>query len=148
MGNICRSPLLEGWAQQAVQTVPQPRHALIDSAGTGRWHVGQPPDARAIAAAARQGVDISAQRARAVVSDDFTRFDLMLCADRANLAWLESHAPAGTRACIALALDWTGVGRDQEVPDPYYGPVEGFDHVCRLAQSAAAGLLQRLRAQA
>ncbi len=146
MGNICRSPLLEGWARHVTARAGLLQPLRFDSAGTGHWHAGQPPDPRAVAAAARRGVDISAQRARAVVPADFMNFDLLLCADRQNLAWLESNVPAGARSRIALALDWTGVGHGLQVPDPYGGQAEDFDHVCRLAEAAADGLLQRLRA--
>jgi len=147
MGNICRSPLLEGWARQAAPAdVADSLH--FDSAGTGDWHVGQPPDRRAISAAAKHGVDISGQRARTVVADDFHRFDLLLCADRDNLAELRRRAPASSHARIALVLDWTGVAAGGEVPDPYQGGPADFDRVCRLAAAAADGLLRRLASRA
>ena len=146
MGNICRSPLLEGWA--AAQREQAPRPFQVDSAGTGGWHAGQPPDPRAIEAAARAGLDISGQRARQVQFADFQRFDLVLCADRANLAALRSLAPTAARGRIALVLDWTGVKRNGEVPDPYYGGPRDFDRVCALAREASEGLLRRLATQA
>jgi protein-tyrosine phosphatase len=148
MGNICRSPLLEGWARQVLAEAAHPAAAGLDSAGTGDWHAGQPPDARAIAAAARLGVDLSGQRARAVVAEDFRRFDLILCADRRNLSWLQARGGAAAQDRIALALDWCGVMPDGEMPDPYYGSAAGFDHACRLARDAADGLLRRLSRQA
>lgn len=147
MGNICRSPLFEGWARHTASTYPALRLQL-DSAGTGDWHAGQPPDRRAIAAAARQGVDISGQRARVVTREDFQRFDLLLCADRDNLRTLKDRAPADSQGRIALVLDWTGVAEGGEVPDPYQGDASDFEHVCRLAAAAAEGLMRRLSARA
>lgn len=142
MGNICRSPLLEGWA--AHRRPDAPMAYSVDSAGTGGWHAGHAPDPRAIAAAQRRGVDISALRARQLQYADFQRFDLVLCADRDNLAAARALAPSSARPRIVLALDWCGVKRGGEVPDPYYGQERDFDHVCQLASEAAEGLLQRL----
>lgn len=142
MGNICRSPLLEGWAAHRRPDARLPFH--VDSAGTGGWHAGHAPDPRAIAAARRQGVDISALRARQLQFADFQRFDLVLCADRDNLAAARALAPPAAHPRIALALDWCGVKRGGEVPDPYYGDERDFDHVCQLAGEAADGLLRRL----
>ena len=146
MGNICRSPLLEGWA--AHRRAGSAQAYAVDSAGTGGWHAGQPPDPRAIAAARRCGVDIGGQRARQVCAEDFQRFDWLLCADRDNLAALRSLAPAAAQGRLALALDWCGVRPGGEVPDPYYGHDRDFDAVCQLARQAADGLLRRLQAQA
>lgn len=142
MGNICRSPLLEGWA--AHRRADAPQAFSVDSAGIGGWHAGRPPDPRAIAAAQRRGVDISAQRARQLQYADFQRFDLLLCADRENLAAARSLAPSSARPRIALVLDWCGVKRGGEVPDPYWGQERDFDHVCQLASESAEGLLRRL----
>lgn len=142
MGNICRSPLLEGWA--AHRRADSAVAFSVDSAGTGGWHAGQPPDPRAIAAARKRGVDISGQRARQLQYADFQRFDLVLCADRDNLAAARSLAPGSARPRIVLALEWCGVKRGGEVPDPYYGHERDFDHVCQLASEAADGLLRRL----
>lgn len=147
MGNICRSPLFEGWARQAA-SADFAGKLQFDSAGTGDWHVGQAPDRRAIAAAAKHGVDISGQRARTVTADDFQRFDLLLCADRDNLAELRRRSPTRDHARLALVLDWTGVAAGAEVPDPYQGGPEDFDHVCRLAAAASEGLMRRLASRA
>lgn len=148
MGNICRSPLLEGWARQALAEAGQGHRARLDSAGTGGWHAGEPPDPRAIAAAARHGIDISAQRARAVTPEDFHAFDLILAADRDNLRWLQRNAPADARADVQLVLAWTGVAEGEDLPDPYYGDPAGFDATCHLARAAAHGLMRRLSPQA
>jgi protein-tyrosine phosphatase len=148
MGNICRSPLLEGWARQVLGAAGHPAARGLDSAGTGDWHAGQPPDSRAIAVAARHGVDLSGLRARAVTAEDFRRFDLILCADRRNLAWLRAEGGAAAQDRIALALDWCGVVAEGEMPDPYYGTDADFEHANRLAREAAGGLLRRLSRQA
>ncbi|KAA2284427.1 low molecular weight protein-tyrosine-phosphatase [Arenimonas fontis] len=146
MGNICRSPLLEGWARQVLGDTGLVR--LVDSAGTGAWHAGQPPDPRAVAVAARYGLDISGLRARQVRADDFQGMDLILCADRDNQRELLRRAPPDARARIALALDWAGVQAGGEVPDPYYGSAADFERVNALCRDAAEGLLRRLRGQA
>lgn len=148
MGNICRSPLLEGWARHVLAEAGQAHRVHLDSAGTGGWHAGEPPDPRAIAAAARHGIDISGQRARAVAAEDFHAFDLILAADRDNLRWLRRNAPADGRANLQLALAWCGVADDEDVPDPYYGNAAGFDATCHLARAAAHGLLRNLPRQA
>lgn len=115
----------------------------FDSAGTGDWHVGNPADPRAIAVARRHGVDISAQRARQIQAEDFERFDLILCADRANLAALHAMAPAGARAELALFLEWAGIAGDGEVPDPYTGGMREFEAVFALTDRAALELVSR-----
>src|SRR5689334_16039270 len=115
LGNICRSPLMEGLARARCDGVE------FDSAGLGPWHAGEPPDPRAIAVAARHGIDIGGQRARQVRAADFTRFDWMLCADRAVLATLRRRAPPGATARTALFLEWCGTAGGGDVPDPYTG---------------------------
>lgn len=148
MGNICRSPLLEGWARQVLHEAGRGGQVVLDSAGTGDWHAGRPPDPRAIAAARRQGLDISGQRARVVQPADFRQFDLMLCADRVNLSWLRQRSAAGPQCRIELVLDWCEVAAGAEVPDPYTGTDADFDHVSQLARAAAEGLLRKLPRQA
>jgi protein-tyrosine phosphatase len=142
LGNICRSPLMEGLVR-ARWPADDPAWQF-DSAGLGSWHAGHPPDLRAIAVAARHAVDISIQRARPVVAADFDRFDLILCADRANLAALRQRAPAEARARIALFLEWAGIGG--EVPDPYTGGEGEFAAVHALVARGADAVVARLRA--
>lgn len=146
MGNICRSPLGEGiFAARARAAGLTLR---VDSGGTHDYHVGAPPDPRSQAIAWARGIDISAQRARQVQREDFQRFDLILAADRGNLAWLQRMRPGlvgfdPAQAELALLLGWCGLGTI-DVPDPYYGSVAGFAEVFDLLDSAATGLLQRL----
>jgi protein-tyrosine phosphatase len=145
LGNICRSPVAEGVLRARIATSTLAGQVELDSAGTGDWHVGQPPDRRAIANAAEHGIDISGLRARQLSADDFQRFDWLLCADRANLRDVQARAPRGARARSALLLEWTGTEEDGEVPDPYTGGPAQFEHVFQLLDRAADGAIARLR---
>ena len=136
LGNICRSPMAEGALRQAARDAGL--SAEIDSAGTGAWHVGNPPDPRGLAAAARRGYDNSAQRARQVARSDFHEFDLILAMDRANLADLQRLAPDGASAEIGM------FDADRDIPDPYYGGPDGFDAVLDQIEAAAKALVTRL----
>ncbi|MCL4162320.1 UNVERIFIED_CONTAM: hypothetical protein GTU68_001962, partial [Idotea baltica] len=107
-----------------------------DSAGTGGWHVGNPPDERAIEEAARRGVDLSDLRARQVTASDFDSFDLILAMDRANLSALQALAPKRSRAELRMMLSY---GQGGDVPDPYYEG--GFPHTFDLIEEASRGLL-------
>src|SRR4249919_2488037 len=145
LGNICRSPLMEGIVRARWQAQAPGIPAVFDSAGIGSWHAGAPPDARAVATARRHGIDISQQRARALSDADFRRFDLVLCADRANLDVLQQRRPKDSRAECALLLDWSGARQDGEIPDPYDGDERAFEAAYTLIDLAATGLIQRLR---
>ncbi|HMB42760.1 MAG TPA: low molecular weight protein-tyrosine-phosphatase [Luteimonas sp.] len=145
LGNICRSPLMEGIARSRWQEQAAALPMSFDSAGIGGWHAGAPPDARAVATARRHGIDISAQRARKFVAADFQRFDLILCADRSNLEVLQQRRPKNSRAECALFLDWSGARQDGEVPDPYTGDERAFESVYTLIDLAATGMFQRLQ---
>lgn len=145
LGNICRSPVAEGVLRARIQASTLAGQVELDSAGTGDWHVGQPPDRRAIANAAEHGIDISGLRARQLQAADYRDFDWLLCADRANLRDVQARAPCGAHAQAALLLDWTGVESQGEVPDPYTGGPAQFEHVFRLLDRAADGAIARLR---
>jgi protein-tyrosine phosphatase len=116
----------------------------LDSAGTHAYHVHEPPDPRAQEAAARRGIDISDLRARAVEIADFHTFDLIVAMDRENLSRLEQMQPAGSRAKLSLMLSWAENRIFDEVPDPYYGGVEGFERVLDMLENASRGLLAQL----
>jgi protein-tyrosine phosphatase len=116
----------------------------IDSAGTGGWHQGSPPDSRAQAAALQRGVDISALRARQVCREDFYAFDYLLAMDQSNLADLMSMRPDTATAKVALFLDFAPDEVVNEVPDPYYGGDAGFEEVLDLTTAAARGFLAHL----
>ena len=140
LGNICRSPLAEGAARAALADAGI--DATLDSAGTGDWHVGHPPDARAQAEARRRGVDISNLRARQLAPDDFRRFDLILAADAANLRDARAIRPADATATLALMLDRVPGRAGESVADPYYGDDGGFaatwDDVSAVASALVA----------
>lgn len=140
LGNICRSPMAEGIFRALIEERGLTDDFVIDSAGTGAWHAGNPPDPRSVETAASHGIDISAQRARQVVPADFQDFHTIVAMDRSNLNTLKSRAEAGATARIRLLL--TGPGTD--VPDPYFGGPEGFDDVYRLVQSGCGTLLDEL----
>ncbi|HEV2286961.1 MAG TPA: low molecular weight protein-tyrosine-phosphatase [Steroidobacteraceae bacterium] len=145
LGNICRSPTAEG-VLRTLAAREAPELALeVDSAGTAAYHVGQPPDPRTRAAAARRGYDLSALRARSLESADFERFDLILAMDRENLTALRRRAPAHTHERLRLFLEFAAGEAPEEVPDPYYGGPNGFEEVLDLVEAATRGLLAHLR---
>jgi protein-tyrosine phosphatase len=147
MGNICRSPTAEGVLRRLAQE-RAPQLALeIDSAGTHDYHVGEPPDSRAIAAAARRGIDLRNLRARQVSDQDFERFDLVVAMDRLNHATLVERAPSDVHDRIRLFMEFAGDSDREDVPDPYYGGATGFEQVLDLAEEAAAGLLDEVLKQ-
>lgn len=143
LGNICRSPLAEGVFRAVLAEHGKDQSFLIDSAGTGGWHAGQEPDRRSIAVAAQHGVDISAQRARKVLPEDFSRFDLILGMDKANVRDLKTLAPPAARDRIHLYLDFA-TGKAADVPDPYYDGAEVFTSVYRMIREASEALAKRL----
>lgn len=119
----------------------------VDSAGTGDWHVGEPPDTRAQAAARLRGYDLSALRARQVGTADFERFDLLLAMDEANLAELRRRCPPQHRDKVRLLMEFAPGATETEVADPYFGGAQGFEQVLDQVERACEGLLQTLRAR-
>lgn len=142
MGNICRSPMAEAVFRQRVSEAGLAEHFVIDSAGTGSWHVGEPPHHGTLAILARHGIDANGQRARQITSADFERFDYIVAMDDENLYALRRMQRRG-EAQVSLLLDHApGLGI-REVPDPYYSG--GFDHVFRLVDAGSHGLLAYIR---
>jgi protein-tyrosine phosphatase len=140
MGNICRSPTAEGVMRRLVTDAGLDDVIEIDSAGTGGWHAGEPPDARAATAARRRGVTLEGG-ARQVRPEDFDRFDLIVAMDRGNLRELRALAPGdGAREKLRLLV------AGQDVPDPYYGGDRGFETVLDMVEAACRELLDELRA--
>lgn len=144
LGNICRSPTAHAVFQQMVDERGLGSRILVDSAGTGDWHIGRPPDPRASAAAQQRGVDMSALRARQFQPADFHNFDYILAMDEDNLRDILAQAPESHSAQVGLFLDYASHFEEREVPDPYYGGDEGFEHVLNLIEDAAKGLLDEL----
>lgn len=138
MGNICRSPLAEGAFRAEAQSLGL--DVVIDSAGTGGWHKGHPPDRRAIAVARRNGVDISGLRARKVTAEDFRRFTHILALDHDNLRNLRALRPVDGAAELGLLLDYADGLEGRAVADPYYGNEAGFDVTWTEVSAAARGL--------
>ncbi|WP_097461206.1 low molecular weight protein-tyrosine-phosphatase [Mangrovitalea sediminis] len=145
LGNICRSPTAHGVFEKMVQDAGLQDRIRIDSAGTGAWHVGESPDKRATAAAAQRGYRLDHLRARQATAGDFSRFDYVLAMDRSNYGDLESIRQEGSSARLQLFLEYAARFDEREVPDPYYGGADGFDHVLDLVEDAAAGLLSHIR---
>ncbi|KAB0633583.1 low molecular weight protein-tyrosine-phosphatase [Burkholderia latens] len=147
LGNICRSPTAEGVMRHQVDAAGLADRIAIDSAGTGDWHVGEPPDTRAQAAAWTRGYDLSALRARQVSAADFERFDLLLAMDEANLAELRRRCPAEHRDKVRLLMEFAPGAAETEVADPYFGGPQGFERVLDQVERACAGLLDALRSR-
>ena len=144
LGNICRSPTAEAVFRQLLARSPAGLRVEVDSAGIGDWHIGEPPDERAQAAARRRGLDMSTLRARQIVHEDFALFDLILAMDRQNLTELRRRAPVQYRDRVRLFLEFAPELEAHDVPDPYYGGEAGFEEVLDLAEQAARGLLRHL----
>lgn len=142
LGNICRSPLAEAAFRQVCDR--SGFDADIDSAGTGNWHIGDAPDMRAQAVARKNGVDISAYRARQICTKDFQRFDHILAMDHANLRDIRSLQPADSVAQVRLLLADQRRGVGKEVADPYYGGADGFEITWSAVASGANALLDAL----
>lgn len=136
LGNICRSPTADGVARRLADQ--RGLDWVIDSAGTGAWHVGNPPDPRMAAAAAKRGIDLAPLRARQAKAEDFLRFDHIFAMDWNNLADLERLRPSKATASLNLFL------QDAEVPDPYYGGADGFEHVLDLISERMETLFETL----
>ncbi len=143
LGNICRSPMAEGALRARLLEAGLERAVIVDSAGTGDWHVGQPPDERAIATAKRHGVDISGLRGRQLQASDFHDFDALLCADHANLRDVRALAPGDGRANVGLFMAWAG--QHGIVADPYTGGMDDFEQVWTQVDAAAQAAVLRLR---
>jgi low molecular weight protein-tyrosine phosphatase len=148
LGNICRSPTAEGVMRKLVADAGLADEIELDSAGTGSWHVGAKPDARATAAAKQAGYTL-AGKARQVTGEDFERFDMILAMDRHNASELAGMAPGGAGGekvrllrefDPASAREW-----NLDVPDPYYGGERGFHDVVSLIEAACRGLIDELR---
>ncbi len=144
MGNICRSPTAEGVFRHVVGQAGLAAQFLIDSAGTHAYHVGSPPDRRAIEAAARRGFPLQDLRARRIEAEDFRVYDRILAMDLDNLALLREQAEPEHHEKIRLFLDYSEM-RESEVPDPYYGGPVGFERVLDMVEIASRGLLEAFR---
>lgn len=143
LGNICRSPLAE--AALRAEAARAGLELVIDSAGTGDWHIGNAPDPRALAQAMRHEIDIGSYRARQVSAEDFERFDHIIALDRTNFEDLRRIAPANSRARLSMLLDHVPGMKGRDVADPYFGGPEGFEQTWQEVTLAARHLVDVLR---
>lgn len=146
LGNICRSPTAEATMRHLLEKEQLAAQIEVDSAGTGDWHIGEPPDRRAKATAKRRGIDVDG-RARRVVAKDFEHFDYMIAMDRSNQSDLLRLAPsAADEVNVTLFRNYDPASpRDADVPDPYYGQGDGFERVIDICEAACLGLLRDIR---
>lgn len=142
LGNICRSPLAEAAFRAEAERLGL--DVEVDSAGTGDWHIGHAPDARAQAVAKRNGVDISGLKARQVTADDFRKFDHIVALDAQNLTDLGVMRPADATAQLSLLLDHVSGRAGEAVADPYYGDDGGFDITWADVLAGAEGLARKV----
>ena len=145
MGNICRSPSAEGVFRHKVSEAGLSNRIHIDSAGTHAYHIGNPPDPRSQQAALKRNFDLSAQRARKVNVTDFAEFDYVIAMDMSNEEDLQAICPEGLEDKIHLFLKFARNTDKKEVPDPYYGGINGFEIVLDLIEDAADGLIAHLQ---
>ncbi|NUP20908.1 MAG: low molecular weight phosphotyrosine protein phosphatase [Streptomyces sp.] len=139
MGNICRSPMAEVVLRRTLEERGLGGRVVVESAGTGGWHVGDPMDERALGILAEHGYDGDAHRARQFTEDWFDRYDLVLAMDRDNAVNLRRLAPAGVEVRLFRSFD-PGAPDGAEVPDPYYGGREGFEEVLTMLEKASEGV--------
>ncbi len=144
LGNICRSPTAEAVFRHLVKAAGLEKRVLVDSAGTGDWHVGEPPDLRATEAAARRGYDLTPLRGRQVNRNDFADFDYILTMDNENLRALKRLCPAEHAHKVRLFTEFCSTG-SCAVPDPYAGGPQGFEIVLDLVEDSARGLMKEVR---
>lgn len=145
LGNICRSPLAEGILKHKVKNTGL--DWFVDSAGIGDWHAGDLPDKRSIATAQRHNIDIRDQRARQIRKEDLKNFDLILAMDDSNLHQIQLLAKQvqNPTAQIEMILDYSNLGKNQSVPDPYYGGMDGFEKVYQLLDNATDQILKKYK---
>ncbi len=143
MGNICRSPISQGVFENVLRREGLEEEVFVDSAGTGNWHVGSPPDMRAQRSAGFRGLDLGAQRARKISPEDCDDFDYILTMDEDNYGMVS--ALCRESAVVRPFLDFAPDLPEREVPDPYHGGPDGFEHALDLVEEASEGLLDDIR---
>ena len=147
MGNICRSPTAEAVFRKMVADSPFVGRIDVDSAGTHGYHVGAPPDPRAVEHAARRGYDLAPLRARQVSASDIEQFDYVLAMDDINVRQLKALCPSRLQHKIELLLDYGGEEDESVVPDPYQGEAKDFEIVLDLVEAGCEGLLEYIGEQ-
>lgn len=145
LGNICRSPTAEGVFRAAVEKEGLGGRIRVASAGLGNWHLGSPPDRRAVQAAQRRGYDLAKLRGRQVGAADFSRYGWVLAMDDSVMKALTEMRPPDYGGHLGLLLDFAPQLGVREVPDPYYGAPSGFERVLDLVEPATLALLEQVR---
>jgi protein-tyrosine phosphatase len=145
LGNICRSPTAEGVLRHLAASTAPGLQIEVDSAATGDYHTGSPPDTRSQRVARKRGIEIGGRRARQIRADDFDRFDLILAMDEANLRELRALQPRDSRATLRLFMDYANGQPRSDVPDPFMGEERDFETVLDLTEIASRGLLTALQ---
>jgi protein-tyrosine phosphatase len=146
-GNICRSPTGEGVLRALAAKRGLSDRVRVASAGTHDYHVGDAPDPRTVKHASRRGYDLSMQRAQQVMKDHFEEYDYILAMDRGHMRILKALAPRDSRAKLGMFLEASGRWKGEDVPDPYYGGIEGFERVLDMVEEAAERWLDRIEAE-
>jgi len=146
-GNICRSPTAEGVFRKVVEESAAADRYVVASAGTHDYHVGEPPDRRATAAARERGYDLSSIRARQFTVSDFDRFHWFIALDEGHYHILRQAAPPRHRERVRLFMDFAAGSSLRSVPDPYYGGQDGFERVLDMIEEGSRGLLRYLELQ-
>ena len=141
MGNICRSPTAEGVFRNKINEKQLSEMVFVDSCGTHDYHQGQQPDKRSQEAALKRGIDISSQKSRAISTSDCSEFNLILAMDKMNFTHIQSMMNFNERDKLSLFLDFSKQTEWTEVPDPYYGKINGFELVLDLLDEASEGLI-------
>ena len=147
LGNICRSPSAEGVFRNLVKSSNLSQKIIVDSAGTSDWHIGKAPDPRAQLMAKQRNIDLQFLRARQIAIDDFSNYDYVIAMDNSNKENLLQICPDNQKHRVHLFLDFTDKFTEIEVPDPYYGGDEGFEHVFDMIMEASRGLLDDIQQQ-
>jgi len=145
LGNICRSPTAEGVFRHLVQQNGLSEWIATDSAGTHAYHIGEQPDRRSQQTARERGIDLSDLRGRKAIKSDFYDFDYVLAMDNENYSILKDLCPPGCEDKLSLFLEYSNEYSETQVPDPYYGGDQGFEHVFDLVESASKGLLDDIK---
>ncbi len=145
-GNICRSPTAEAVLGRHLVDAGLDRRVRIDSCGLGSWHLGDPPDGRAIDRGAARGYDLTPLRARQLRAADFTDFDMIIAMDRGHLTQMRRACPGALKDRLYLFMDFhPDPGGQRDVPDPYFGDLDDYDLALDLIEAGIGGLMARLR---
>lgn len=141
LGNICRSPLAEGILQSKLAS----DKFYVDSAGTSGYHVGELPDRRSIEVAKKYGIDITNQRSRKFIKEDFDKFDVIFAMDKSNYDDIIAMSENNTqREKVKMILNELYPKENMSVPDPYYGGDQGFENVYQMLDEACSVIASKL----